>query len=331
MSQAEAGLRVQRAVEACLADLPSDAPILVAVSGGADSLALARAAARLDRPISVGIIDHRLQPDSDAVARRAAEMCAHLGIEGVYVEPVVVSEVGTGPEAAARDARRAALESMADRLGASVILLGHTRDDQAETVLLRLARGSGARALAAMAPIAGRWRRPLLDIPRDVVRASVADLPTWEDPHNADPAYARTRVRQDALPVLVDALGPDVVVGLSRSARLLRDDADALDEIAAQAALSLTASDGTVDADGLLLLPRAVRTRVIRGAILAAGCPGSALTSSHIERVESLVTAWRGQGPVDLPGGLAAGRSYGRLAFYRVPPVADRRRVNREE
>jgi tRNA(Ile)-lysidine synthase len=220
---------------------------------------------------------------------------------------------------------------MADRLGASVILLGHTRDDQAETVLMRLARGSGARALAAMAPIAGRWRRPLLDIPRDVVRASVADLPTWEDPHNADPAYARTRVRHEALPVLVDALGPDVIVGLSRSARLLRDDADALDELASQAALSLTATDGTLDAEGLLQLPRALRTRVIRGAILAAGSPGSALTSSHIERVESLVTTWHGQGPVDLPGGLAAGRSYGRLAFYRVPPVADRRRVNREE
>ena len=322
---------VRRAVETSLADLDPSALVLVAVSGGADSLGLARAVASTGRAMAVGIIDHGLQTDSAEVARHAAEQCARMGIDAVYVERVAVTRTGSGPEAAARGARRDALEALADRVGASAILLAHTRDDQAETVLLRLARGSGARALAAMSPVSGRWRRPLLDLPRDIVRLSVADLDVWEDPHNTDPSYARTRVRHGALPALVAALGSDVVAGLSRSARLLRDDADALDSMAADAAPALTGPDGSLDVKELTHLPRALRTRIIKRALVAAGCPPAALTSAHVDRVESLVSDWRGQGAVDLPGALAAERAYGRLAISRVPPVADRRRDNREE
>jgi tRNA(Ile)-lysidine synthase len=322
---------VRRAVEASLADLLAQDIVLIAVSGGADSLALARGTAALRRSAVVGIIDHDLQQGSAAVASNAARECERMGIDNVLVERVTVGLKGSGPEAAAREARRVALEAMADRLGARAILLGHTRDDQAETVLLRLSRGSGARSLAAMAPAAGLWRRPLLDLPRQVVRASVADLAVWEDPHNADSAYARARVRHVALPALVEALGSDVVAGLARSARLLRDDADALDGIALEAAQAVTGADGALDARGLLELPRAVRTRVIKSAILAAGAPGSAVTSAHIDRIDALVSDWRGQGPVDLPGGLVGERRYGRLMVLRAPPVADRRRDNREE
>jgi tRNA(Ile)-lysidine synthase len=182
-----------------------------------------------------------------------------------------------------------------------------------------------------MAPVTGRWRRPLLDIPRDVVRASVADLSTWEDPHNADPAYARTRVRHGALPALVDALGPDVVSGLARSARMLGDDAEALEALARESARALVDAEGTLDVVALAALPRALRTRIIREAAIAAGCPAGSLTSAHIDRVEALVTGWHGQGGVDLPGGLAGERAYGRLAIRRVPPVAERRRHDREE
>lgn len=322
---------VQRAVEAALADLPEDECVLVAVSGGADSLALARGVAATGRPVAAGIVDHGLQAGSAQVAREAADACTNLGIGTVMVETVAVTDRGTGPEAAAREARRHALESMADRVGAQVILLAHTRDDQAETVLLRLARGSGARSLAAMAPVSGRWRRPLLDVPRDVVRESVADLVSWEDPHNADSAYARPRVRHVALPALMDALGDDVVASLARSARLLRDDADALDALAIASAPGVTAPDGSLDAGGLAALPRAVRSRIIRSAILAAGVSRSSLTAHHIDRVEALVSEWHGQGPVDLPGSIAAERRYGRLEVHRVPPVADRRRDNGEE
>ena len=327
----ESARAVRNAIEQCLADLMPQAAVLVAVSGGADSLALARGMVATGRPMAVGIIDHGLQPGSADIARAAADQCAGLGISEVYVERVRVTSSGSGPEAAARDARRAALGSMSDQLGTEAILLAHTREDQAETVLMRLARGSGARSLAAMAPISGRWRRPLLDLPRGVVRSSVADLPHWEDPHNVDPAFARARVRHGAIPALVDALGPDTVAGLARSARLLRDDADALDALAGEAAGPVTGPDGSLDVEGLLELPRALRTRVIRAAVLVAGSPAGALTSAHIDRVEALIVHWHGQGAVDLPGGIAAERAYGRLTLHRVPPVADRRRVNREE
>jgi tRNA(Ile)-lysidine synthase len=322
---------VRRAVEAALADLPADAPVLAAVSGGADSLALAQALAALPRPAAAGIIDHGLQEGSAQVAQQAAQECARLGLDPVVVERVDVAERGVGPEAAAREARRAALEEMATRLGASAILLAHTRDDQAETVLLRLARGSGARSLAAMAPVTGHWRRPLLDLPRDVVRASAANLVTWEDPHNVDPAFARTRVRHVALPALTEALGPDVVAGLARSARLLRDDAEALDQAAHDAFVAASDAEGALDVTALSALPRALRTRVIRQGALAAGCPASALTAEHIDRLEALVSDWRGQGPVDLPGGIAGERRCGRLALRRVPPVAERRRRDAKE
>lgn len=323
--------RVRRAVQDSLADLTPETVVVIAVSGGPDSLALARAAARLDRPVVAAIVDHGLQSDSAEIAQRAAAQCTEFGIGSVIVTRVEVSGHGSGPEAAARDARRAALETIADDMGAGAILTAHTRDDQAETVLLRLARGSGSRSLAAMAAVSGRWRRPLLDVPRQVVHASVDDITTWRDPHNADPVYARSRVRHHALPALVDALGPEVIDGLARSARLLRDDADALDLLADRAGAEVTDSDGTLDAAALLALPRAVRTRILHRAAVSAGCPASALTSAHVGRLEALVSDWRGQGPVDLPGGIAGQRTCGRLTLHRVPPVADRRRDDRKE
>jgi tRNA(Ile)-lysidine synthase len=327
-----AALLVRTTLVRALSDLPADAGILVAVSGGPDSMALARAAAGLARPVAAGIVDHGLQPASGDIAGRAAAACTRLGLEPVLVERVEVDlQSGIGPEAAARAARREALESMADDIGAAAILLAHTRDDQAETVLLRLSRGSGARSLAAMAPVNGRWRRPLLDLPRDVVRSSAAEVDTWDDPHNVDPAYARARVRHAALPALVDALGPGVIDGLARSARLLRDDAEALDLLAVDAAAGITDAAGTLDAAGLLDVPRALRTRILRRAALTAGCPAGALTSAHIDRLDALVSDWHGQGPVDLPGGIAGARTCGRLTLHRVPPVADRRHHNGEE
>lgn len=323
---------VRRALRDALADLAAESPVLVACSGGPDSVALARAAGverrASGRPICAVVVDHGLQQGSAGVAETAAQLCREAGLDPVDVVRVVVD---TGPgsgglEAAARDARRAALTEVAERRGCRAILLAHTRDDQAETVLLRLARGSGARTLSAMAPVEGLWRRPLLDLPRAVVHASVEGVVTWSDPHNADPRFARVRVRTSALPALVEALGDDVVDGLARSARLLRDDADALDDLAEQAWLQAGTSGGTVlDVEALEALPRAVRSRVLRRAALASGVPAHALTLAHVDRLEALVSRWRGQGAVDLPGSVAADRAYGRLTFGRVESVDDRR------
>jgi tRNA(Ile)-lysidine synthetase-like protein len=244
---------VRTAVRAELAGLGPGDLVLVACSGGPDSLALAAALAleapRVGRSVrsrghgvraGAVVVDHGLQPGSDAVAARAAQQCRELGLDPVAVRRVEVPRGPAGPEGAAREARYAALDAAAAEHGAAAVLLGHTLDDQAESVLLGLARGSGARSLAGMPRRRGVYRRPLLGVRRAQTLAVCAalGLDPWHDPTNV-PAEggtaspARSRVRHEALPVLEAVLGPGVVPALARSAALLRDDADALDALAA--------------------------------------------------------------------------------------------------
>ena len=320
-------MSARAAVGRSVEDLPDGSVVLVGCSGGPDSLALVGCAAwvgeRQGHSVRAVIVDHGLQQGSAGVASGAAAACAALGVPS----DIVRVEVGTagGPEAAARDARYAALEQAAETSGASAVLLGHTLDDQAETVLLRLARGSGARTLAAMSARAGRWRRPFLSMPRTDVHAAAVEMleplgiVPWTDPHNADPSFARVRVRA-LLTGLGADLGPGVVQGLARSADLLRDDADALDAIAGQVAtqvMTVDAVSATGDCADLVALPTAVRTRVIRAAALAMGCPSDGLTLDHVRRIDALVADWHGQGEVALPGGVVARRAYGRLCLIQ--------------
>jgi len=321
MGPAPAVAAVRRAVRHCIADLDHGGLVLVACSGGADSLALAAATA-LEGPrggLRAGAVtvDHRLQDGSAQRARATADQLCGLGLDPVEV---VAADVGTdgGPEAAARVARYRALHEVVGRLGAVAVLLGHTLDDQAETVLLGLARGSGARSLAGMPATRGHYRRPLLDLPRATVRAAGADLRHWEDPHNADPSFARSRVRHDVLPVLEKALGPGVPAALARTATQLRADADALDEWATRAYDAASAPDGGLTVGALEQLPAAVRSRVLRRAAIAAGCSPSDLTSAHVGSVDRLVTDWLGQGPLHLPGGVRVSRHCGTLALTQV-------------
>jgi len=299
--------------------------VLVACSGGADSLALAAAVA-FEAPragLSAGavIVDHGLQEGSLAVAERCADQCRRLGLDPVEVVTVQVSSSGAGPEADAREARYRAFEVVAQRVGAVAVLLGHTRDDQAEQVLLGLARGSGARSLSGMPARRGPYIRPLLGVARTTtaVACEEAGLTAWVDPHNSDPAYGRVRARA-LLPVLEAELGRGTVAALARSADLLREDADALDDLAAQALFELSelgqlrpSQRGQVDATALLMLPRAIRTRVWRLLAIEAGCPPGALIASHVESLDTLVTGWQGQGPIDLPGHVQGSRADGRV------------------
>ncbi len=312
-----ATLAVRKAVVDALADLPPEARVLVACSGGADSLALAAGAAICGRPVAAVIVDHGLQPGSARVAQAAAAVCTDLGLSPVWVRRVDVGSRG-GPEAAARTARYVALRQAAADLPAAAILLAHTLDDQAETVLLRLARGSGARSLSAMAPVDGDLRRPLLGLRRDLVRRACgeAGVQPHEDPHNSDPRFARARVRHHGLPGLVADLGDQVVLGLARSAASLREDNAALDAWAQKVPV---ADPVSAEVAVLAELPSAVRVRVVRRLALSAGCPASAVTREHLLAAEALVTRWRGQGPVDLPGGVRAARESGRLVLHRAP------------
>ncbi|MFI6814261.1 tRNA lysidine(34) synthetase TilS [Nonomuraea sp. NPDC050328] len=316
---------VRRAVRECLADLKVGDLVLVACSGGADSLALAAATAfsapRMNLRAGLVTVDHNLQPGSAEQARKVTD----LPLDGLEFAEIANAQVGTegGPEAAAREARYEALAKAADRHGAAAVLLGHTRDDQAETVLLGLARGSGLRSLAGMAQVNGRYRRPLLALSRatTVAACEALGLTPWADPHNEDPRYTRVRVRTTVLPTLEHELGPGVAEALARTADLARADADALDEWAATAYHDCALSDiPTLAVPPLEALPAAVRRRVLRRAAIAAGAPASALTAGHVLAVERLVTAWHGQKRVDLPGGHGVVRRYGTLVFDQ-PPV----------
>ena len=302
---------VRLAVRRCLADLADDAQVAAAVSGGADSLALAAGLA-VERPGSSAlVVDHDLQPRSREVAAAAAEVLPETSAVPTRqgVSELQMSSRG-GPEAAARALRYRLLDEAADRRGVAAVLLGHTLDDQAETVLLALARGSGARSLAGMAPVRGRYRRPLLGLDRVTVRQACAEagLQPVDDPHNADAAFARARVRHDVLPAVERALGPGVAAALARTADLLRADADALDALTPD----LPAEP---DCAELLALPVALRSRALKRWAEAA-C-GQAVGSAHVAALRALVEHWRGQGPVALPGGAAVGRTGGRLVARR--------------
>jgi tRNA(Ile)-lysidine synthase len=366
--------QARSAVRRCLADLEPGDLVLAACSGGADSLALAAALAHEAPRLSLrggGVtVDHGLQAGSAERASRVAALLGQLGLDPVRQVAVTVpgGPGSGGPEAAARTARYAALEQVAEQAGAAAVLLGHTRDDQAETVLLGLARGAGGRALAGMPARRGRFRRPLLGVARATLREACAALrlEPWDDPHNADPAFTRARVRQHALPALEAALGPGVAAALARSAAQLSADCDALDAIAAAeawrivlvrgddppeppdrrfapsggnpprsrlaqpatpAASAEDAADGTGHAvivmhiAGLAELAPAVRSRVLRQAALAAGCPGGALAAGHIAALDALVTGWHGQRWADLPGVIRVRRRYGRLLFSKGRPA----------
>ncbi|GLW30222.1 tRNA lysidine(34) synthetase TilS [Actinoplanes regularis] len=322
---------VRTAVRRGLADLPPGALVLVACSGGADSLSLAAAAHFVGGQLGVGgqrgvggvglvTVDHGLQEGSDRRARSVAAWARDAGFDPVHVSTVTTAGLPGGPEAAARTARYAALEAAAARLGASAVLLGHTRDDQAETVLLALARGAGPRGLAGMPQRRGVFRRPLLDVARADTRKACAalGLVPWEDPHNTDPAYARSRVRGAALPTLVAELGPAVVGNLSRTAALLAADNEVLDELAVEA-LERARSAAGLSAPVLAGLRAAIRGRVLHRWARELGAPGSALAYGHVTALDALVTDWHGQGPAYLPGGIAVARRGSELV--RVVPA----------
>nr|WP_211222424.1 tRNA lysidine(34) synthetase TilS [Actinokineospora enzanensis] len=304
-----AAIRV--AVRQSLALVDPGDRIAVAVSGGADSLALAAAARHVGGKLGLRvdglIVDHGLQEESAKTAALVADKLIELGLDDVVVLPVTVTGAG-GLEAAARRARYTALRAAFP----SWVLLGHTLDDQAETVLLGLGRGSGPRSIAGMRPVDHPWLRPLLGIPRTTTREACAalDLDPWQDPHNTDPRFTRVRLRHEALPLLESILQGGVAGALARTAAQLRDDLSALDALAADALTQATV-DTDLDVAHLTPQPPAIRRRVLRMWLLQRGTPE--LTDAHLRAVDDLISHWHGQRGTALPGGLVARRAHGRL------------------
>lgn len=297
--------------------------ILIACSGGADSLALAWLAAQRAPQhhirVSAAVVDHGLQPNSSDIAAAASERCVAFGIADVNVLTVAVTHVGEGLEAAARHARRSALLAHAEAIEAQEVWLAHTLEDQAETVLIGLTHGSGARSLAGMSVIDGVWVRPLLHCRRADVHAVLPDeVEPWQDPHNLDPRFLRARVRHEVLPVITEVLGDRAIVGLARTAELLARDNDVLDQSAHEAlrSISVASQDGVeLTITGCADLAPAILARVLRAAALLAGVPPRDLTMSHLDTLMRLVRDPAMNGPVALPGRVGAHRRHGRLAL----------------
>ncbi|MCM6772783.1 tRNA lysidine(34) synthetase TilS [Nocardia sp. CDC159] len=315
LPETPAALVLRRAVRTWLAEFAPTGVVAVALSGGADSLALTAAAVNAADAVDALIVDHGLQSGSDRVAAAAAEVALGLGCRSARVLRVRVGGTG-GLEAAARRARYDALAAARDGLP---VLLGHTLDDQAETVLLGLARGSGARSIQGMAPFADPWGRPLLGVRRADTRRLCADLGLrpHEDPHNSAPEFTRVRLRAQVLPLLEEVLGGGVAPALARTAEQLRADNAVLDELAER--LLVAATDGvTLSIETLATAPTALRRRAIRAWLVAGGAKG--LTDKHLRAVDALVTHWHGQGGVAVGGAkpgtrLVAAREHGRLTL----------------
>ncbi len=306
---------IRNAVKPFLQKLEAGDNFLVAVSGGADSIALSwalmvEAKDLALNPIAI-TIDHQLQPGSDVQAEKVAKQLKEIGYAKVLIKKVVVA-TESGIESGARDARYQAINESYQEEAAVKVFLGHNRDDQAETVLLGLARGSGARSLSAMAADSGIYARPFLAITRREIEAACEEvgLQYWSDPHNFNIDFTRVRVRREVIPYLEEHLDPGISRALVRTASLLRDDADALDQWASQ-------EGGDLDCERLAQLPRAIRTRVIKKAALAAGATPGQLTFEQIGAIDALISAWKGQGAVSLAGGVKVERISGRLSLSR--------------
>ena len=299
------------------------ATLVVACSGGADSLALLAATVfetrRLPWRVVGATVDHGLQEGSAAHAERVVAQMAELGADETLSAWVQVHAEGQGPEAAAREARYAVLEQVAESTGATLVLLGHTLDDQAETVLLGLTRGSGGRSVAGMRREFGPFRRPLLDLRRAQTEAACAagDIEFWSDPHNEDVRYTRVRVRQDVMPVLEQELGPGVAETLARTGELLREDMELLDDLADELMREAAVPEG-LRLDVLADRPDALVGRVLRRAALAAGAPAAELFRVHVLALSDIAFGEAGGRQAQLPGHVTAWREDGLLRFGRT-------------
>ncbi len=314
--------------------------LVAAVSGGADSTVLACLLAELAprlgaRLVALGHVNHQLRPAADADEACCRELAARLDVAFEARRTDVRAEARvrkTSIEDAARTVRYLFLSEIAAAHGATRVAVGHTRDDQAETVLLRLARGAGPTGLAAIFPRAGQVIRPLLDVRRVEVEAWLRERGIgWrEDESNQDRTIPRNKVRHELVPWLVEAFGAGVVDVLARQAALSRDDAEWFDMVATETARRLVIEDGatvTIEQAALGALHPALGRRVVLDALRRVA-RGRFVGFDHVEGVLALSQA--GFGGIDLPGQRAECRQ-GRLRFEpRLPdPTREGRRRGR--
>ena len=313
-------LELRQAVRFWFEKLEPNSKVCIGVSGGADSLALAAAAKLESKNFSIDlvavIVDHGLQANSAEIAEFAKQQLIKLGFQDIFVGKANV-QITDGLEASARRARYKVFQQAIETYNPNTFLLGHTKNDQAEGVLLGLARGSGTKSLSGMQEVSGIFVRPLLGIDRATTEIACheSNIEYWVDPHNSNQDFTRVRVRDNILPLLENDVGPGIIDALARSAKILREDATALDEWAENVFRQVEPMD--IEISILATLPVAVRSRVLRMAIYAAGAPAGSISAAHLEPIEAFVSDWRGQGHTSLPGGVKVCRISGRLSLSK--------------
>ena len=316
-------LELRIAVRIWFEKLEPNSKVCIGVSGGADSLALAVAskleASNFPIDLVAVIVDHGLQENSGEIAQFAKQQLGKLGYQDVFIGKANV-QVTDGIEASARRARYKVFQQAIETYNPNYFFLGHTKNDQAEGVLLGLARGSGTKSLSGMQEISGMFVRPLLGIDRATTEIACREssIEFWNDPHNSNQDFTRVRVRENILPILENEIGPGIADALARSAKILREDALALDGWAESVFGQVDPQD--IEISILADLPVAVRSRVFRLAIYAAGAPAGSISASHLEPIEAFVSDWRGQGHTSLPGGVKVCRISGRLSLSKPQP-----------
>ena len=286
-----------------MAALADTTAVLLAVSGGPDSMALALAA-NFELPkrgikVCAAIVNHNLQVGSETVAEQTAQRLRALGLE-VSILDIKVSKTGAGPEAEARNARYSALEAERARVGAQYVLTGHNLDDQAETVLLGLTRGSGLRSIAAMRAVDGKLVRPLLGIEKQELTQACIDsgVEYWLDPHNQDTAFTRVRIR-NLMQQIEAELGPGVNESLARTASLASEVDDFLTAAALELVERARAGEGFAVKELAASHP-AVMNKALQLICIESGA--SSISRTQVLSVAQLITNWHGQKPLSLSG-----------------------------
>jgi len=297
----------RRAVRECFdaPELRTAKRVLLAVSGGSDSLALALAAnfelPKLGIELAAVIVNHNLQQGSGEIAQQAAARLGEIGISDVTIVSIQVPESGQGPEAAAREARYEALENQRRASGADYILTAHTLDDQAETVLLGLTRGSGLKSIAGMQSVAGQLVRPFLAISKAELVQSLTDsgIEYWDDPHNKDHRFTRVRIR-NLMQQLEAELGPGVSTALARTAELAQESEEFLAQSASELIQSARVEKDSYAVKVLEAAHPALRRKALQ--TIASELVLGGVSRSQVLAIDELISNWHGQKPTHLSG-----------------------------